>query len=146
MSEKFWSWNLSGTFFWMNNLMKDWFLMWYSFFFFRTLQPIMSEPVENVFTYKALRSALARTQTQAQYTPPLKWNNSIQMFRTCGSRNNWTRVSSRWAWCSVNTRSVFMSHPANSFLCGHDVYALAPFLDLLNHRPDVQVNCGHMNN
>ncbi|KAM6997896.1 SET domain-containing protein 4 isoform 1-T1 [Tautogolabrus adspersus] len=45
----------------------------------------------------------------------------------------------RWAWCSVNTRSVFMSHPSNPFLSGHDVYALAPFLDLLNHRPDVQV-------
>uniref|UniRef100_A0A3Q3GCH7 SET domain containing 4 n=1 Tax=Labrus bergylta TaxID=56723 RepID=A0A3Q3GCH7_9LABR len=45
----------------------------------------------------------------------------------------------RWAWCSVNTRSVFMSHPSNPLLSGHDVYALAPFLDLLNHRPDVQV-------
>lgn len=39
-----------------------------------------------------------------------------------------------------------MSHPANSFLCGQDVYALAPFLDLLNHRPDVQVNCWNVNN
>lgn len=47
----------------------------------------------------------------------------------------------RWAWCSVNTRSVFMSHPPNTALRGQDVYALAPFLDLLNHRPDVQVNC-----
>ncbi|KAF3841731.1 hypothetical protein F7725_023682 [Dissostichus mawsoni] len=45
----------------------------------------------------------------------------------------------RWAWCSVNTRSVFMSHPSSDFLFGQDVYALAPFLDLLNHRPDVQV-------
>ncbi|KAF0027755.1 hypothetical protein F2P81_020496 [Scophthalmus maximus] len=44
-----------------------------------------------------------------------------------------------WAWCSVNTRSVFMSHPSNNFLSGQDHYALAPFLDLLNHRPDVQV-------
>uniref|UniRef100_A0A1A7Z941 SET domain containing 4 n=1 Tax=Nothobranchius furzeri TaxID=105023 RepID=A0A1A7Z941_NOTFU len=45
----------------------------------------------------------------------------------------------RWAWCSVNTRSVFMSRPPNHFLSGQDNYALAPFLDLLNHRPDVQV-------
>uniref|UniRef100_A0A3Q0SIE8 SET domain containing 4 n=1 Tax=Amphilophus citrinellus TaxID=61819 RepID=A0A3Q0SIE8_AMPCI len=50
--------------------------------------------------------------------------------------------SSRWAWCSVNTRSVFMSHPSNNFLSGPDNYALAPFLDLLNHRPDVQVKAG----
>ncbi|XP_041803910.1 SET domain-containing protein 4 [Chelmon rostratus] len=67
--------------------------------FFRSLQPILSQPVEEVLTYEALR----------------------------------------WAWCSVNTRSVFMSRPSNSFLFGQDVFALAPFLDLLNHRPDVQV-------
>ncbi|KAM7385235.1 hypothetical protein PAMP_001328 [Pampus punctatissimus] len=67
--------------------------------FFRSLQPILSQPVEEVLTYEAIR----------------------------------------WAWCSVNTRSVFMSHPSNNFLSGQDVYALAPFLDLLNHRPDVQV-------
>ncbi|XP_047206670.1 SET domain-containing protein 4 isoform X3 [Girardinichthys multiradiatus] len=51
----------------------------------------------------------------------------------------------RWAWCSVNTRSVFMSRPSNSFLSGPDNYALAPFLDLLNHRPDVQVKAGFNN-
>ncbi|XP_028458541.1 SET domain-containing protein 4 [Perca flavescens] len=67
--------------------------------FFRSLQPIVTRPVDELLTYEALR----------------------------------------WAWCSVNTRSVFMSHPSNSFLFGQDVYALAPFLDLLNHRPDVQV-------
>ncbi|XP_053292564.1 SET domain-containing protein 4 [Pleuronectes platessa] len=67
--------------------------------FFRSLKPILSLPVEEVFTYEALR----------------------------------------WAWCSVNTRSVFMSHPSSDFLSGQDVYALAPFLDLLNHQPDVQV-------
>ncbi|XP_034537584.1 SET domain-containing protein 4 [Notolabrus celidotus] len=67
--------------------------------FFKSLQPVLSLPAEEVLTYEALR----------------------------------------WAWCSVNTRSVFMSHPSNNFLSGQDVYALAPFLDLLNHRPDVQV-------
>ncbi|KAM6915900.1 SET domain-containing protein 4 [Xenentodon cancila] len=67
--------------------------------FFRSLQPILSEPSEDVLTQEALR----------------------------------------WAWCSVNTRSVFMSQPPSSFLCGEDNYALAPFLDLLNHQPDVQV-------
>ncbi|KAM9847817.1 SET domain-containing protein 4 [Aulostomus maculatus] len=67
--------------------------------FFKSLQPILDQPVEDVLSYEALR----------------------------------------WAWCSVNTRSVFMSRLSNNFLCGQDVYALAPFLDLLNHRPDVQV-------
>ncbi|XP_058508174.1 SET domain-containing protein 4 isoform X2 [Solea solea] len=70
--------------------------------FFRSLQPVLRQPAEEVFTYDALR----------------------------------------WAWCSVNTRSVFMSHPCNHFLSGQDVYALAPFLDLLNHQPDVQVKAG----
>ncbi|XP_037554044.1 SET domain-containing protein 4 [Nematolebias whitei] len=67
--------------------------------FFRSLQLVLSQPVEDVFTYEAFR----------------------------------------WAWCSVNTRSVFMSHPSNHFLSGQDNYALAPFLDLLNHQPSVQV-------
>lgn len=140
VSQKCSSWNWSSTFYWINDLIKDFWLA------FRTLQPIMSEPVEKVLTYEALRSASADIQTQAHHTPQLKWNHSfIKMCRTCGSWNNWRCVSSRWAWCSVNTRSVFMSQPANSFLCGQDVYALAPFLDLLNHRPDVQVNCGNTN-
>ncbi|XP_056147562.1 SET domain-containing protein 4 [Lampris incognitus] len=67
--------------------------------FFRSLQPILRQPVEEVFTYEALR----------------------------------------WAFFSVNTRSVFLSRPASPFLSGEDVYVLAPFLDLLNHRPDVKV-------
>lgn len=33
-----------------------------------------------------------------------------------------------------------MSRPSNHFLSGQDNYALAPFLDLLNHQPSVQVN------
>ncbi|XP_017164638.1 SET domain-containing protein 4 isoform X2 [Poecilia reticulata] len=70
--------------------------------FFRTLQPVLSRPPEDVLTYEALR----------------------------------------WAWCSVNTRSVFMPRPSSCFLSGPDSYALAPFLDLLNHRPDVQVKAG----
>ncbi|XP_041645235.1 SET domain-containing protein 4 isoform X2 [Cheilinus undulatus] len=71
--------------------------------FFRSLQPILSQPVEEMLTYEAMR----------------------------------------WAWCSVNTRSVFMSHPSSPFLSGQDVYALAPFLDLLNHRPDIQVEASY---
>ncbi|XP_077585181.1 SET domain-containing protein 4 [Stigmatopora nigra] len=73
--------------------------------FFQTLQPVLSQPVEDVLTFEALR----------------------------------------WAWCSVNTRSVFMRQPSSKCLCGEDNYALAPFLDLLNHRPDVQVKAGFNN-
>ena len=46
----------------------------------------------------------------------------------------------RWAWCSVNTRTVYMRHPQSPHLSTElDVYALAPYLDLLNHCPKVQV-------
>ncbi|KAJ0005271.1 hypothetical protein NQD34_011485, partial [Periophthalmus magnuspinnatus] len=68
--------------------------------FFQSLQSVVSESVQDVFTFEALR----------------------------------------WAWCTVNTRSVFMARPQSHFLSGQDVCALAPFLDLLNHRPDVQVS------
>ncbi|XP_076159735.1 SET domain-containing protein 4 isoform X1 [Alosa pseudoharengus] len=45
-----------------------------------------------------------------------------------------------WAWCSVNTRTVYMRHPQSPHLSTEpDVYALAPYLDLLNHCPQVQV-------
>ena len=101
----------------------------------RSLQPILSQPVEEVLTYEALRYVhlYANTHTHTHtHTHTLKISIltgvTIPLFF-------------RWAWCSVNTRSVFMSHPSNNFLSGQDVYALAPFLDLLNHRPDVQVNC-----
>ncbi|KAL1022326.1 hypothetical protein UPYG_G00025180 [Umbra pygmaea] len=45
-----------------------------------------------------------------------------------------------WAWCSVNTRTVYMEHPHSPYLSRErNVFALAPYLDLLNHCPTVQV-------
>ncbi|XP_057552083.1 SET domain-containing protein 4 isoform X3 [Hippopotamus amphibius kiboko] len=45
-----------------------------------------------------------------------------------------------WAWCTVNTRAVYMKRPRRwCFSAEPDTCALAPFLDLLNHSPDVQV-------
>ncbi|XP_070323052.1 SET domain-containing protein 4 isoform X2 [Odocoileus virginianus] len=46
----------------------------------------------------------------------------------------------RWAWCTVNTRAVYMKRPPRLCLSPEpDTCALAPYLDLLNHSPDVQV-------
>ncbi|XP_066477193.1 SET domain-containing protein 4 [Tiliqua scincoides] len=46
----------------------------------------------------------------------------------------------RWAWCTINTRTVYMKHSQKEcFSREPDTYALAPYLDLLNHNPDVQV-------
>ncbi|XP_053312824.1 SET domain-containing protein 4 [Spea bombifrons] len=68
--------------------------------FFKSLQSLFHENVENILTYDAF------------------W----------------------WAWCTVNTRTVYMNHPQRDcFSAEQDVYALAPYLDLLNHSPNVQV-------
>ncbi|XP_063067853.1 SET domain-containing protein 4 [Engraulis encrasicolus] len=49
----------------------------------------------------------------------------------------------QWAWCSVNTRTVYMTHPQSPHLSMEkNNYALAPYLDLLNHSPQVQVTAG----
>ncbi|KAJ8282268.1 hypothetical protein COCON_G00047870 [Conger conger] len=54
-----------------------------------------------------------------------------------------THDALRWAWCSVNTRTVYMEHLQSQFLSRErDVYALAPYLDLLNHSASVQVDAG----
>ncbi|TRY68090.1 hypothetical protein DNTS_034806 [Danionella cerebrum] len=75
--------------------------LFYSFFtFFHSLQPLFSQPTEELFTKDAFR----------------------------------------WAWCSVNTRTVYMEHEQSKYLSMEkDIYALAPYLDLLNHCPNVQV-------
>lgn len=45
-----------------------------------------------------------------------------------------------WAWCTVNTRAVYMKQrPRQCFSTEPDTCALAPYLDLLNHSPAVQV-------
>jgi len=49
-----------------------------------------------------------------------------------------------WAWFTINTRAIYILIPHHSeFLTSEpDHYALAPFLDLLNHSPFVQVEAG----
>ncbi|KAH0624844.1 hypothetical protein JD844_032693 [Phrynosoma platyrhinos] len=49
----------------------------------------------------------------------------------------------KWAWCTINTRTVYMKHSQRDcFSRDPDTYALAPYLDLLNHNPAVQVKAG----
>lgn len=56
-----------------------------------------------------------------------------------------TQDAVRWAWCSVSTRTVFMEHAQSDFLSrDKDVFALAPYLDLLNHCPEVQVKTNNL--
>lgn len=96
------------------------------FYWLRTLQPVLNQPTVDVLTYEALRYRSIHAQKN-------------QFFFLLGLLLKVLSSSRRWAWCSVNTRSVYMSRPSSNFLSGPDNYVLAPFLDLLNHRPDVQV-------
>ncbi|KAM6448375.1 SET domain-containing protein 4 [Liasis olivaceus] len=53
----------------------------------------------------------------------------------------------QWAWCTINTRTVFMKHSQKGcFSREPDIYALAPFLDLLNHNPNAQVKAAFNEN
>ncbi|XP_019061143.1 SET domain-containing protein 4 isoform X4 [Fukomys damarensis] len=45
-----------------------------------------------------------------------------------------------WAWCTINTRAVYLKTRRQACLSSEpDTCALAPYLDLLNHSPNVQV-------
>ncbi|XP_078734427.1 SET domain-containing protein 4 isoform X3 [Lampetra fluviatilis] len=49
----------------------------------------------------------------------------------------------RWAWCSVNTRAVYLpAQPCPALAGGTGSLALAPVLDLLNHHPSAKVTAG----
>ncbi|XP_061426978.1 SET domain-containing protein 4 isoform X2 [Lethenteron reissneri] len=49
----------------------------------------------------------------------------------------------RWAWCSVNTRAVYLpAQPCPALAGGTGSLALAPVLDLLNHHPSAKVAAG----
>uniref|UniRef100_A0AAQ5YKC8 Rubisco LSMT substrate-binding domain-containing protein n=1 Tax=Amphiprion ocellaris TaxID=80972 RepID=A0AAQ5YKC8_AMPOC len=80
-----------------------------------------------------------REAVQEMFSSNQDFFRSLQPVLNQSTEDVLTYEAFRWAWCSVNTRSVFMSHRPSSFLSGPDRFALAPFLDLLNHRADVQV-------
>ena len=47
-----------------------------------------------------------------------------------------------WAWSAVNTRCMYMKQPTSEYISTEeeDHYALAPYLDLLNHSSNAQVS------
>ena len=52
--------------------------------------------------------------------------------------------SYRWAWSAINTRTVYMKQEKCDFLNDEeeDHFALIPFLDLLNHTTEAEVDLG----
>ncbi|KAM6100698.1 SET domain-containing protein 4 isoform 2-T3 [Theristicus caerulescens] len=73
------------------------------------------------------------------YTCPVCLEHDVPLFaENTGTIFNYSALE--WAWCTINTRTIYMKHSQREcFSLEPDVYALAPYLDLLNHRPTVQV-------
>ncbi|XP_062982719.1 SET domain-containing protein 4 isoform X2 [Elgaria multicarinata webbii] len=71
------------------------------------------------------------SQTFFASLQPLFPQNVESLFNCCAFQ---------WAWCTINTRAVYMKHSQRDcFSREPDTYALAPYLDLLNHNPAAQV-------
>ncbi|XP_067258980.1 SET domain-containing protein 4 [Chanodichthys erythropterus] len=84
-----------------------------------------------------------KEQFQELCCSSLMFFHSLQPLFTQPTEELFTQDALRWAWCSVNTRTVYMEHDQSNYLSREkDVYALAPYLDLLNHCPNVQVEAG----
>ncbi|XP_045140503.1 SET domain-containing protein 4 isoform X2 [Echinops telfairi] len=74
------------------------------------------------------------------YTSSRDFFSSLQPLFSEAVESIFTYSALLWAWCTVNTRAVYLSHRRHGCLSTEpDTCALAPFLDLLNHSPDIQV-------
>ncbi|NWI91121.1 SETD4 protein, partial [Pitta sordida] len=84
-----------------------------------------------------------RTRIQELYASAKGFFSSLQPLFAEDTRTIFDSRALEWAWCTVNTRTIYMRHPQREcFSLEPDVYALAPYLDLLNHSPNVQVKAG----
>ncbi len=87
-----------------------------------------------------------KEQFQELYCSSLMFFRSLQPLFTQPTEELFTQDALRWAWCSVNTRTVYMEHDQSDYLSREkNIYALAPYLDLLNHCPNVQVRAPNRN-
>lgn len=81
-----------------------------------------------------------RTAVQELYSSSKPFFSSLQPLLTENVEAVFTYDALLWAWCTINTRTVYMKQPQKEcFSREPDIYALAPYLDLLNHSPHVQV-------
>ncbi|XP_066563096.1 SET domain-containing protein 4 [Amia ocellicauda] len=100
-----------------------------------------SQEVVNLLPGTLRKKAFEQRDTvQELYLSSFMFFKSLQPLFSQSVEDVFTHDAMRWAWCSINTRTVYMKHPQSEFLSREaDVYALAPYLDLLNHSPEVQV-------
>ncbi|KAM9319592.1 SET domain-containing protein 4 [Gastrophryne carolinensis] len=104
--------------------------------------PVYWEPEVVTFLPEPVRHKAQeqRSTLQEFYSSHVPFFRSLQALFQESAEDILSYEAVRWAWCTVNTRTVYMKHAQRDcFSSEQDVYALAPFLDLLNHSPEVQV-------
>ncbi|NWH71328.1 SETD4 protein, partial [Piaya cayana] len=81
-----------------------------------------------------------RTTIHELYVSSKAFFSSLQPLFAENTETIFNYSALEWAWCTVNTRTIYMKHSQREcFSLEPDIYALAPYLDLLNHSPNVQV-------
>ncbi|NXE18414.1 SETD4 protein, partial [Ardeotis kori] len=81
-----------------------------------------------------------RTMVHELYVSSEPFFSSLQPLFAENTGTIFNYSALKWAWCTINTRTIYMKHSQREcFSLEPDVYALAPYLDLLNHSPNVQV-------
>ncbi|XP_030058057.1 SET domain-containing protein 4 isoform X2 [Microcaecilia unicolor] len=104
--------------------------------------PVYWEPEVETLLPEPLRRKAQEQRTVAQelYQSSKLFFTSLQSLFSQSVDSVFTFEALRWAWCTVNTRTVYMKNSQSPcFSNKPDVYVLAPYLDLLNHSPVVQV-------
>ncbi|XP_074759639.1 SET domain-containing protein 4 isoform X1 [Athene noctua] len=81
-----------------------------------------------------------RTTVHELYMSSKAFFSSLQPVFAENTETIFNYSALEWAWCTINTRTIYMKHSQREcFSLEPDVYALAPYLDLLNHSPNIQV-------
>ncbi|XP_047420746.1 SET domain-containing protein 4 isoform X1 [Sciurus carolinensis] len=81
-----------------------------------------------------------RAHVQKLFTSSRDFFSSLQPLFAESIDNIFSYSAFLWAWCTVNTRAVYLRPRKQECLSAEpDTCALAPYLDLLNHSPHVQV-------
>ncbi|XP_036206992.1 SET domain-containing protein 4 isoform X2 [Myotis myotis] len=81
-----------------------------------------------------------RTRVRELFTSSRGFFSSLQPLLSEAAASVFSYRAFLWAWCTVNTRAVYMERGRRQGLSAEpDTCALAPYLDLLNHSPAVQV-------
>ncbi|XP_035171632.1 SET domain-containing protein 4 [Oxyura jamaicensis] len=94
---------------------------------------LLPEPLRN-------KAEEQRMMVHELYTSSKAFFSSLQSLFAENTGTIFNYSALEWAWCTINTRTIYMKHPQREcFSLEPDVYALAPYLDLLNHSPNVQV-------